>query len=436
MGGMGGGNPNGCGDTQANATPLTVMDQNPAACLLSKPDADEGWFSFDAKKGEQIGVFTAAKTGMDPFDPTFLDLVVTLTDDKGTQIAQNDDPNPRFSNDSEILTVIPKDGKYFLKVEECNKAFGAMNCAPADAITTFDYTVQIFDISTMAPAVTGETEPNDTPKDMVATVKYPAGQMAGQYGFAILDGSFKDGTDVDVYSFTVPSDIAVPMGQRGIANFAPQQAGTDHNGSTGPIGKIWITDATGTTTIASMDASLGMTPQELQPPLAFGTKYLVWVQRAAGAAGTNDFYFTKHYGSGSNPLEVADATNGTVAGAEKLTISTNSYFVEGDINTAGDVDFFSVDVPAGLMMNTVSVACGGQRSGSGVRGLRASVFKGTDMAAATVVATASEDAMTDLLINAKAIPAGETKLSVKIDATMAQDATVTSTFYRCGVHFQ
>jgi hypothetical protein len=84
-------------------------------------------------------------------------------------------------------------------------------------------------------------------------------------------------------------------------------------------------------------------------------------------------------------------------------------------------------------MTTFSVSCGGQRSGSGLRGLKASVLKGSD-GTAIAGATATESELNDLLLQNAAVPANETALVVKIEAA-SQAATVTSTFYRCGFHF-
>ena len=83
-----------------------------------------------------------------------------------------------------------------------------------------------------------------------------------------------------------------------------------------------------------------------------------YVNNLTGAAG-NDFYFVRHNGSASNPIELSDVTNTVVATPEVLTVSANntSYFIDGDIDVQGDIDHYSVAVPANLTANTVSVVC-------------------------------------------------------------------------------
>lgn len=75
-------------------------------------------------------------------------------DENGNQIAENDDPIPRNSNDSEIVTVIPANGKYYLRAEECNawakrNNFPAGSCAPSDTIFYTSYKTAIDELDPM-----------------------------------------------------------------------------------------------------------------------------------------------------------------------------------------------------------------------------------------------------------------------------------------------
>ncbi|MCK6593462.1 MAG: hypothetical protein L6Q76_38375, partial [Polyangiaceae bacterium] len=111
-------------------------------------------------------------------------------------------------------------------------------------------------------------------------------------------------------------------------------------------------------------------------------------------------------------------------------MNTQSYFVEGDLTGAPvDVDYFEVAVPAG--MNVVSVACGAKRSGSGLENFKATVLGADGMMS---VGTGTEAANMDLFLQNLAVPAGAMKLYLKLEAG-SQNAMVTSSFYRCGVHF-
>lgn len=69
---------------------------------LEPVDEDVDYYTFEGKKGQALYIYTTAKTGMDPFSPEDPDLVITMYDENEQQIAENDDPFPRRSNDSEI----------------------------------------------------------------------------------------------------------------------------------------------------------------------------------------------------------------------------------------------------------------------------------------------------------------------------------------------
>ena len=186
-------------------------------------------------------------------------------------------------------------------------------------------------------------------------------------------------------------------------------------------------------TVAKIDGSLS---DDMSPPLQADKDYLLFVDapKMGGDFAGNPFYFVLHNGGGSNPVEKEKVplANDMTAMAEVLTVAmgTQSFFVEGDVTLAGtDVDFFSMTVPAG--MTKANMICGAQRSGSGLRGLKMSLI---GMDGMTVIKTGVETADKDLLFQDLNVTAGE-KVYLKVEAGM-QDPAVTSTFYRCGVHFR
>lgn len=437
---------NGCAGTFATAQDITLNDQTPTACQLNKPDADAGFFKFTGTKGQAVIIATSAKVGTDPFDTTYLDTVVTVYDSQMNQIAQNDDPTPRYSNDAEVWTILPADGEYVFSVRECNAVFPG-NCADAALITTFDYEVSVFETDSSAPVVTGEIVSGSAPTDVPNDASTPASLPAIKYEFGTTGyylskvfGVFHTATDVDVYSFTVPSDIEVNAGGRAIMNFGAFPAGTDGNGSTSSVGKMWIVDPADLThKVAEVDVSVGSTPGDIGAPIkTLGNELYLFVTKPAGALGGNDFYVINHYGGGSNPVELANATNGVAATAEALDDSGGAdflatYFVDGNLTPAAtDVDFYSVAVPAGAA--TISVACGAQRSGSGLRGMKFEVVK-ADGSSLSPKAEGIDAADEDVFIDKAAVPSGASTLLIKIHGA-TQDAVVTSDFYRCGVRFQ
>jgi hypothetical protein len=127
---------------------------------------------------------------------------------------------------------------------------------------------------------------------------------------------------------------------------------------------------------------------------------------------------------------VATAEALTDAGASGAALGT--FYIDGDISKAGDVDYYTITIPTGT--KAISAACGAQRSGSGLRGLKLSLFKddGTTALAASG-ATGVETDLKDLSLSSVTVPAAVAKVVVKVEAA-SQDATVTSTFYRCGFY--
>jgi len=154
------------------------------------------------------------------------------------------------------------------------------------------------------------------------------------------------------------------------------------------------------------------------------------VEHPGGASGANDFYVFKHNGGSSNPLEKNELGNDALAGAEPLPLyqGTMSYYIEGDIVSLADLDHFSVVVPGGT--TKVRVACAAQRHGSGLRDFTFSILK-TD---GTQVASHVETAVADASLADVPVPAGAPSLILRASSG-AKDAVLTSTFYRCGVHF-
>ena len=427
-GGAGDGN-----DTKDTASPLTLGTTVQAK--LDPAGTDIDWYKFDGTKDQAISIVTQAKTGTDPFDPTYLDLVVTLFDANGTQLAEQDDPTPPNSNDPLLFTVLPAAGSYYLRVLECNawSKGGAANCADVTKITNKNYSLVVSEMTFSSAGEVKEVEPNNDATTATPLTYQKNPNSAGHYYLSTIYGGFSDANDVDVYSLTVPTDLAIDAGSRAVGSFYLQPPTTNGDGSSTSPGEVHLTTAADPATmIAQVDDSTGAS---LDVPLLAGTQYLVFYKRAAQPTGAQDFYFDLSGFGTSNPLEQDDAGNNTAVGAEVLvqsTTSPGSFFIEGDLAPASaDVDHFSFAVPA-TNADQVSVACGAQRSGSGLRGFTVDLL---DSAGTPVVgASATEAADKDLLLDKIVTPSGQSKLLLKLSAT-SQAVDVTSTFYRCGVHF-
>lgn len=92
---------------QATAAPKPV----PVAFngIISK-DRDRDWFSFEAKKGQNIMVWAHARTLGSPLDPTVL-----ILDPKGKSVFRNDDG---FGLDSRGPFRAPVDGRYRMRIRD------------------------------------------------------------------------------------------------------------------------------------------------------------------------------------------------------------------------------------------------------------------------------------------------------------------------------
>ena len=453
-GGSGGGST--AGHMFSDATPIMVNDQMATGGVLTVQPTSTDFYTFMGTAGEHVGIATTAKTGTDPFDTTYLDLaVVTVYDSTQTQIAQQDDPWPRLSNDPQLFIELPTAGQYYIEVEECNAAF-PMGCADPSTITNKDYTLQVFDFGaapgtnavTDEKAETAAAHADDTTATSNAIVYLEdTTAMPPEYFFSFVYGTYFDGTDVDVYSFTPKSD-SVTGGTRANAEFWLQTSGTSGNGSTTPMGLTWVVDSSMNiisqldgTNYGDVDNSMNG-PAEFVALVTIGQPYFLFVQHPATAAGANDFYIFQHAVQGVNPVEAETAnmltnSNDTIATAEALTVQANadgstSYFIEGDL-PAGDLhDIFKVTAVTGF--TTVTASCAAQRLGSGMQGMTYKLLGGAT--GTTAVGTAvTENATSDQFIGGTmgaSIPAGTTTLYLQIDPG-TQSPTITSNFYRCGM---
>ncbi len=166
----------------------------------------------------------------------------------------------------------------------------------------------------------------------------------------------------------------------------------------------------------------------------------------AAGSKTTSFYFIDHY---MNPLiDVSEKgttlnSHATYLTAEALTAQGTAkdfYTVDGTIAAAtpiADVDYYSFPVPTGV--TTYSLSCDSARSGSGLGGFVATLYKKDGL---TSFATATETATTDLVAPAggqggplpTGVAVGDT---IFLEATAtSQDATNTGNAYRCYVFFQ
>ncbi len=396
-----------------------------------KPTGAIHYYKFSGVKG-QVLIFNL-QTQQTEFKNEYIDTVLTIFDADKKKFAENDDPLPRVTNDSSIFTVLPSTGVYYVTVQECwtwveLNAPGASCAQPKDKVETA-YTLDVRELDPTLSALVPDDEKGNG-IDSANAITYTK-VASGAYGLSLIYGNFSDAADVDVFSFTPPSDT--PIGEsRGVAYFDFYPAGPDGNGSTTTPGAAWLASAvTPTKAIAKVDLTKG---GALAPPLKLGEKYFLYLPHAGGAAGDNDFYFANHRSSGGNPIEADDSGNNTYEGAEVLTAADltsggSGFFIEGNLTDAKtDKDHYLVAIPNGA--DQLSVACSAQRSGSGLRDLTVTVLNADGSSTTGLALETAKDAAS---IQNMAVPAGTKSQIIQLKAG-SQAADVSGDYYRCGVY--
>lgn len=398
---------------------------------LDPPATDVDFYRFTGTAGQKIIIAADAKPAADEYNTAYPDLVITLYSEDQTPIAENNDPFPRFSSDPQIITELPADGTYYIRVAECNSVYTS-GCSPSGEITYNGYKVLARELTPAELTAEG------------AEVTYDAGQSG--YGLELLNGRFSADTETDTFNFTVPADVTVDGG-RSVSLFSFYPSGPQGHGSSTDVQQATIVDATTGDIVAQIDPTLVNSTDahdrpDLSVPLTPGASYRLELAHSTGAVGSNPFYFTSHIVDGrSYPLETEDATtnNNTVGTAPPLVAEPAdpsgivTYLIEGDLRDFDGpgseiADAFSFAIPDGV--DRLSVFCNAQRSGSGLRDLYVSVRYGDD--SEILDGSITETAMTPARLIGVPLPAGESMLYLHLIGT--QDATVTSSFYRCQVN--
>jgi hypothetical protein len=267
-------------------------------------------------------------------------------------------------------------------------------------------------------------------------VTYESAAATGVRPLSVVYGRFDAADDVDVFSFDFPADfVEIAPGARLVASEWLLREGPGGDGATTSVGKVYITtQADPTKRLAQIDgADFGGRGSRLWPPLDLAGKYYLFIEHPQAALGANDFYVDLHGAGSSRPLEQKEAENDAVATPEALVAmeGEESFYIEGDLgNAAADVDHFSVGL-AGRAGKEITVSCISARAGSGLQSFEVALLDATTLMPLSVV---KETAQTDAFTPAIPLPAGASKMILKLSAA-AQDPAVSGTFYRCGIHF-
>lgn len=448
-GGGAGGGPTGDGnDSFAEAIELG-LGAGPVDQELEPLTSDVDYFAFDAAAGDAVLVTTTAKPAEFPFGEAWADLVVTLYDEAGVQLAQNDDPVPRTTQNPQLVTVLPATGRYYLEVAEYCLTWsgGPLGVGCNDQVENPGYSIAVGLLDGALPAFVEEAEPNGAPAAANAWAFEPA-DAAGNYLSTLAWGELDAAGGVDVYAFTPPSGVALAVGKpvayvgRFNVELAFVPSGPAGSGAPSDVGLVQLLDAATLAPIAELDVDLASDPtygaQLAVPLLADGAAtYYVVVAAPPGAGGPGHFYFVQGSVGAGNPVESDPASdtgldgNDDPATADVLPSLLNgdgssSRYVEGNL-PAGDVDHYAIPNDG----TQVAVLCTGAAIGSGVT-LRATLV---DAAGVPIDPAASADELVAAggasFAGVPTAGAGAT-FFLRVEP-VGQSPTLPSDFYRCGV---
>lgn len=370
-------------------------------------------------------------------DPDTIDAVITVRDAEMKQIAQNDDPVEFTTYDSRLYTILPADGDYHLCVSDCWDAISnpSQKCQmPKEKANTY-YELYLYELTDeLFDTNTAHVEGGNDISEAVS-VEFLA--AADGYYTSSLWGYFDNIDDLDVYAVKLPTDIQNPVDSRIHGYFYAIPSSSKGDGSTAPIGTIWVVDPDNADVqLAALPTSSGLT--RMLAPLVPDKTYYLFVERYGSVTGANDFHFVRTRPGWGNPLESevamgSMALNDQLADAELLPISpddpdANSAYVEGEIDAAPtDLDYYKVVAPAGSTM--VSAVCSSKTNGTGLKTLKVNVLD----SAGTVIDSAVETNSAIAYVQNAPLN-GEMEATIRVEAA-GQEATITSKWYWCGIHF-
>jgi hypothetical protein len=297
------------------------------------------------------------------------------------------------------------------------------------------YTIGITDVTAPIRVDEGAEPGNDTAAGAAAITYTKAG--GSSYVPVLVHGVFQNGTDRDMYTFTVPADAPVAPGARARANFWIQATGFQANGSTAVVGKVYVIDPTDTSGahVADFDAwdfsyRRDGLAANLTFPVQLGKAYTFVVNPESGLdVGGNPFYLLQHLGGAAAdapPLE--QEPNDTQATADSIAAVSNpdgtyTFMVDGDLSPAStDVDFHKLQLPASV--TSLKGQCMARRIGSGLALLKYGLVD----SGGTVVVEQTEATNTDYMVSTLAIPAGG--FTLRVSAT-SQSSTIKGSSYLC-----
>jgi hypothetical protein len=371
----GGGDPNG---TMDQATQLRVGDF-PGLFDSFDGKEDVDFFTFEGVAGEWVSIRTTDKSQL-----SLADTPITLYGPDRQKLAANRYTPSLRGEDvlARIVTRLPVSGRYYVGVADPGAPAVAWGLSQpyrmsvVDVNDTDGYTINVEGSLPTAARVTNYDTPNGALQDV------------------FLAGRFDSTDDEDAFS------IDIAEGGARLIDAKIDPSGLSGNGSTSPPGTVSVTDEAGSVVIGKIDGARGQS--SLTPPLAAG-RYLLWAAHPTADLGANDFFVVRALIAPDNPVEMQDASNGVITGAEPLAVEALDR--TGDQIEAfillhlgpDDVDYFRFD---GKVDQTATVSCISRGDGSGVVGLRVSARNEAD----ETLAEATEQGNKEVSLDSVPVP--------------------------------
>ncbi len=433
------------GGSEAGSTGLGSSCANAIAVDLSaETDGDLNavgksiFYSVNVTAGDFLLISASTAATADTVAGAVVDTAISVFDATGAKLLANDDDAfPRYTTDAQFFYRAPATATLCMQVTD----FDTWKGDPATLATdsTFKFFAGV--ISPDAEVVTFDTEPNDTTAAPQIGKLKAATTGVGAYTY--LGGVLSSAADVDTYKFTVPTgakslNVTVPpIG-------APLTKGVSSYGSTMARFTATVKKLDGTI-VAELLPPAGQVESmsdSLTAPVDAGDYYLVIGRPTGVTAGANDFYATTiAFGAGNTPEAEAIAahTNDTLAAAEALTMTADTAnaklkhgYILAHLPTGDAADNFSFAVANG---DSVAVACGAARNGSGLQGFKMDLFvAGTSKQSETESATADLAWSSGKGASKAPVVASAAGTAVLQLTSGSASTTNTGRYYLCGVH--
>jgi hypothetical protein len=321
------------------------------------------------------GVFYELRTGRRDYMP---DTTLTLYDAQGRQLAFNDEGYLWIFDeiDARIVIRLPHDGDYYVRVDDIETPPEFFEAYEAGFGPGLYYRLVVRTLDAAHEGVAfewGNHAGMDIPTE--ATLVRMPGQGHRQ---VTLLGEFEEVLDTDVFEFDGLGD-SVLLGR-------VHRSGVEGCGSTALDRLVWVADGA-RATLAEISPAAGQ--YKLSPPVG-ADRYSLWLASEGETTGDNDFYAVDLVMVPDNPVEHDDASNGSAAHAEALTVDAGDYRSRGYVLARlpdGDVDYFRFDAVPGDRMEVI---CQASSEGSGLVELRAELRGPDDTLLAHGVETSTE----------------------------------------------